>query len=87
MAHIDRLTCFSAWLIRSGTIRCGFVGVGVALLEKGRHCGVGASRSYMLKAMPSIDHSLLLLLADQEVLLQHHVCLHTAMLPAVMIMN
>ena len=25
----------------SGTIRCGFVGVGVALLEEGCHCGGG----------------------------------------------
>jgi hypothetical protein len=63
----------------SGTIReCRLVGVGVALLEEVCHCGGGLYQS------PSC--CLLNKMWNSE-LLQHHPCLDTATLPAMIIMG
>jgi hypothetical protein len=57
----------NAWPTGSGTIRrCGFVGVGVALLEEVCHCGMGFEVSYA-QAILSVVYSLLLLPSDQDV--------------------
>jgi hypothetical protein len=56
-----RLMCLNAWPIGSGTIRrCGLVGGSVSLY------GVGLKASYV-QALPSVVHSLLLLLVDRDV--------------------
>lgn len=68
-------------LIGRGTIRCDFVGVGVALLEKGIIMEESFEVSHM-QAMPNVTHSCLLCLWIQmwnsQLLPQHLVCLHTA---------
>jgi hypothetical protein len=63
-----RLTCLSAWLIGSGTIRrYGLVGVGVALLKEVCHCWEGWGLISYAQSRPSVVHSLLLLPSNQDV--------------------
>jgi hypothetical protein len=75
---------------RNGTIRrCGLVGVGVALLEEVCHCGAGfevQSSSYTQGDTQS-PAAFRLRCRTLSSILQHHVCLHAAMLFAMMIMD
>ena len=65
---IHRFICLNAWSIESGTIRrCGFVGVGVALLEEMCHWGVGFWGLIYAQATPSVYTGSSLLPVHQEV--------------------
>jgi len=53
-----RLVCLNAWSIGSGTMRMGdLIGVGVALLEEGCHCGGGLRDLIYGKALLSVAQS------------------------------
>ena len=75
-------------LIGYGTIRrCGFVGVGMALLEEVCHCGCGLEDSYTQDpAHYVIRLSVACKTEDSQLFLQHHVCLRATMFPT-MIMD
>jgi hypothetical protein len=81
-----------AWSMGSGTIRkCGLAGIGVALLEKVCHC-VGRLEGLLVLELCPVPKRpstgcLQIKMQNSQLLLQHHVYLDTAMLPAMMIVD
>ena len=73
--------CLNAWPMGSNTIRrCGLVGLGGVLLEKwGLLCS--AQNEILVSSLVLTEHDI------NSWLLYYHVCLPTALLPNMMIMN
>ena len=66
-------------------LRCGLNGGGVALLQK--VCSCADDRFLLAVCRRQSSPSSLQIKMKNSQLLQHHVCLHAAMLPAMMIMD
>ena len=72
--------------IRSDTMRrCGFVGVGMVLLEEVCHCMVSFEVSYVQDITECLSQvSVSCKIKDSQPLLQYHVCMHVVMFPVMM---
>ena len=61
--------------------RCGLDGVGMSLLEDVQHKGQALRSQVLISCWLQIQ------MENSRLLLQHHVCLHAAMLPTIIMMD